>query len=58
MANLNQLTLKDKFIIYTRVIDKLYNLSNRGQVHEIYRIIELEKICIIIAKNLHNLSSH
>ena len=50
--------LKDKPVTYTRAFVELYNWKNNGQVHEIYEIIELEKMCTLIAKNFCNLGVH
>ncbi len=55
IADPKQFTNKGKPIIYIGVFVKLYNWKNHGQVYEINKIVELEKIC---AKHLSNLSTH
>ena len=57
MADLEQFTLKNKLVIYTGALVELYNWRNCGQVHEIYGIVELEKIYALIAKNPRNLGA-
>ena len=54
VADLEWFTLKDKPITYTGGFVELYNWRNRGQIHEIYRMIEIEKIRTSTAENLHN----
>lgn len=58
IADLEQFTVKSKPIIYTKVFIKLYNGKNRGQIHEIYRIVKLKKLYILTAKNTCNFSAH
>lgn len=53
-----QFNLKDKSVIYTRAIDKLYNGKNRKQVNEINGMIELEKIYASTKENAYNLNTH
>ena len=58
MADPRWFTLKKKQVIYSRAFVELYNWKNNGQIHEIYRIIELEKTRTLTMKNLRNLSAH
>ena len=58
VADPEQFTSKGKPITYTGAFTKLYNLKNYKQVYEIYKMIELEKRCISIAKNPCNLGIH
>lgn len=58
MADSEQFTLKSKPITYTKAFVKLYNWRNRKQVHEIYEIIELEKMHVLTSKNPCNLGIH
>ena len=50
--------LKSKSVIYIEVFIKIYNWRNRKQVHKIPLIIELQKKCALIEKNLHNLGAN
>ena len=43
IADPEQFTAKGKPITYTGVFVELYNWRNRGQVHEMYRMVELER---------------
>ena len=58
MADLERFTPKGKPVIYTGALVELYNWRNHEQVHEIHGIIELEKICVLIAENLCNLGTY
>ena len=58
MADPEQFTLKGKPVIYTKAFVKFYNCKNCGQVHEIYGMIELEKMHVLTAKNQRNLDAH
>lgn len=58
VADPERFTLKDKPVTYTKAFVELYNQKNRGQVHEIYEIIEFEKMYTLIAKNPYNLIAH
>ncbi len=49
---------KSKPIIYIGAFIELYNERNRGQVHEIYGIVELEKMRAWTAKHLRNLGAY
>ena len=51
-------TLKGKPVIYTGAFVELYNWKNRGQVHKIYGMIELEKMHALTAENPRNLNAH
>ena len=55
MADPERFIPKNKPVTYTGALIELYNWRNCGQVHEIYRIVELEKMCVFIAKNPRNL---
>lgn len=55
VTDLEQLTVKNKPLIYTRVFIELYKQKKYGQIHEIYRIIQMEKWYTPTAKNSHNL---
>ena len=50
-------TAKSKPITYTGAFMKLYKWKNRGQVHEIYRIVELDKWHASTAENSRNLGA-
>ena len=58
MADPKQFIPKNKPVIYTRALVELYNWKNRVQVHEIYGMIELEKIYALIAKNPRNFGAY
>ena len=58
MADPEWFTPKVKPLTYTGALVKLYNWRNRRQVHEIHRMVELEKMHILIAENPHNLGVH
>ena len=58
IADLEQFISKDKPVTYTKAFVKLYNWKNRGQVYKIYRIIELEKMHALTAKNPCNLNAN
>ena len=58
VADPEQFIAKAKPITYTGVFIKLYNWKNRGQVHEIYGMVELEMWCASTAKNPRNLSTY
>lgn len=49
---------KDKPITYVGIFIKLYNQKNCRQVHDIYRMIKLEKWRTLIVKNLRNLDTN
>ncbi len=51
-------TDKGKPIIYIGAFVELYNWRNRGQVHEIHGIVELEKMRTSMAKHPRNLGAH
>ncbi len=55
IADPERSTPKGKRVTYIETLVKFYNWTNCRQVHEIYRMIELEKICISIAENPRNL---
>ena len=55
MVDPKRFTPKGKLVIYIEALVELYNRRNHSQVHEIYGIVELEKMCASIAKNLRNL---
>ncbi len=58
MADPERFTFKGKSITYIGAFVELYNWRNHEQVHEIYGMIQLEKMCASIAKNPHNLGVH
>ena len=51
-------TLKENPVTYTRAFIELYNWRNSGQVHEIFGMIEVEKMHTLTAENSRNLSAH
>lgn len=58
MTNPEQFNSKSNPVTYTGAFVKLYNKRNNEQVHEIYGIIELEKIHASTTENLRNLATH
>ena len=58
VADPEQFTDKSKPITYIGAFVELYNWRNRGQVHEIHGIVELEKIHASTAKHLRNFGAH
>lgn len=58
VEDLEWFTIKSNLITYIEAFVKLYNRKNRGQVYKMYRIIELEKWCNLIAKYLYNLGTY
>ena len=58
VADLERFTPKNKPVKYTGAFVELYNWRNSGQVHEIYRMIELEKMRALTADDLRNLGAH
>ncbi len=58
VADPERFTLKGKPVIYTGAFVEVYNWRNRGQVHEIHGIIELEKMRTLITENPRNLGAH
>ena len=58
MADPEWFTPKSKPVTYIGTFVELYNWRNREQVHEIHRIIELQKMCALTTKNPHNLGTH
>ncbi len=57
VVNPEKFTDKSKLITYIRAFVKLYNWRNHGQVYEIYRMIELEKMRTSTAKYPRNLGA-
>ncbi len=53
-----QFTDKGKSSTYIGAVIKLYNWRNRGQVHEIYRMVELKKMHTLTPKHPRNLGAH
>lgn len=51
IANLEQFVFKNKAIIYTEVFIKLYNQKNHNQFYKIEKIIEIQKMRVLIPKN-------
>ena len=58
MADPEQFTLNGKPVTYTGAFVELYNWRNRGQVHEIHGMIELEKMRASTIENSRNLGAH
>lgn len=56
IIDLEQLSAKDKSIIYIKVFIKLYNQENYEQVHKIYKIIESKNQHTSTAENPLNFS--
>ncbi len=58
IINLKWFTPKSKPVTYTKVLVELYNWRNQEQIYKIYKIIELKKIYVMIAKNSYNLGAY
>lgn len=58
IVDLKRLTLKNKPVIYTKILVELYNEKNHRQVHEMHAIIKPEKMHILTMKNLYNLVAY
>ena len=58
VADPERFTPKGKPVTYTGAFVELYNWRNGGQVHEIHRMIELEKMRASTAENPRNLGAH
>lgn len=58
VANLEQFTLKNMSVTYTRAFVEFYNQRNNRQIYEIYKMIELEKICSLTTENPCNFDTH
>ena len=58
VADPKRFTPKSKPITYTGAFIELYIWRNVGQVHEIYKMIELKKIRAWTKENLCNLGAH
>ena len=58
VAHSEQFTDKGKLITYIKAFIELYKWKNRGQVYEIFGIVEFEKMCASIAKHARNLGAH
>ena len=58
MADPKWFILKSKPVIYIEAFVEFYNLGNRGQVHEIQKMIKLEKMHVLTVENLRNLDAH
>ena len=58
VADPKRFTAKGKPIIYTWAFVELYKWRNRRQVHEIYRMVELDKWHASTAENPRNLAAH
>lgn len=48
-------TSKSKSVTYTGAFLELYNWTDHGQFHKIYRMMKLEKMHDLTSKNPHNL---
>ena len=57
VADPKQFTLKDKYNTNIGAFIKLCNWKNHGQVYEIDRIVELEKMHVLIVENPRNLGA-
>ena len=58
VADPERFTAKGKQITYTGTFVELYKWRNRGQVHEIQGMVELDKWHASTAENPHNLGAH
>ena len=58
VADLERFTVKGKPITYTGPFVELYKWRNRGHVHEIYGMVELEKWHASTTENPRNLGAH
>ena len=58
VADSEQFTNKNKPITYIEVFVELYYSRNRRQVYEIYKMVELEKMCASTAEHPYNLGIH
>ena len=58
VADLERFAFKGKPVTYTRAFVELYNWKNRGQVHKIHGMFELEKMRALTAENSRNLGAH
>ena len=58
VADPERFTAKNKPITYTGAFMELYKWRNRGQVHEIHGIVELDKWHASTAENPRNLGAH
>ena len=58
VGDLERFTLKDKPVTSTGAFVELYNWRKPRQVHEIHRIIELEKMRASTVENSCNLNAH
>ncbi len=58
VADPERFTAKDKPITYTGAFVELYNWRNRGQVHEIHGIVELERWRASTAEHPRNLGAY
>ena len=58
VADPERFTAKSKPITYTGAFVKRYKQRNRGQVHEIHGMVELDKWHALMAENPRNLGAH
>ena len=58
VADPERFTAKGKPITYTGAFVELYKWRNRGQVHEIHGMVELDKWHSSTAENFRNLGAH
>lgn len=58
MTDLKWFVPKSKPVIYTRTFVELYNLRKNRQVHEIHKMIKLEKIRALTAKSFCKLGAY
>ena len=57
VADPKRFTAKNKPITYTGAFVELYKWKNRGQVHEIHGMVELDKWHVSMAENPRNLGA-
>ena len=58
VADPKRFTFKSKLVTYTGALVELYNWKNRDRVHKIHKIVELEKMRVLITKNPRNLGTY
>lgn len=58
VVNLERFIIKSKSIIYIEVFIEIYNQRNYEKVYQIYKMIELEKLCILTTHNPHILGAY
>ena len=58
MVDPEQFTYKTKPVTYIEALVELYNWKNRGQIHEIHKMIQFEKMHALTAENSDNLGTY